>query len=369
MSGGQHARFEFESYGDRWWSFEDAFGPGTEVLRGVVAAALEQRAGEVVAAVLGAITEGRPEARSQRMLESQAEYARRGICLLVRWIRTRAVPSQAEFEGMGQVRRPAASVTGQITGLVLANLAFRDSTKKILAEEVGTHGGTLEMLVSLWGGVDVGFSQNLLQIGQLFDRRSRAYEDALAEKEAQLQRQALHDPLTDLPNRSLLFDRLGHACERLHRNPERGGVGLVFVDLDDFKSINDRHGHLAGDAVLREVAQRLVATVRPEDTVARLGGDEFVVMCESVPDVAWAHGMAERIRQALSAAMDVEGTPLVPAASIGTAARFPPACDAELLVREADGAMYGAKRAAKLARSTHAAGAVLAALSIAEGTD
>ena len=355
MSGGQHPGTEVGNYTDRWWLYQHAFGPGTEDLRRAVADALDRRIGEVVDTVLEAITKDQPDLRSQRMLESQAEYTRQGTALVVRWIRTEEVASQAEFEGMGQVRRMAASVTGQVTRMVLANLAFRDSVKKILGQEVSRLGGTLETLLALWSGVDVGFSQNLMQIGRLFDRRSQAYEEALADKEAQLQHQALHDSLTELANRALLFDRLDHACERLRRHPERGGVGLVFVDLDDFKLINDRHGHVAGDAVLREVAQRLAATVRPEDTVARLGGDEFVVMCEAVPDAGWADGVAKRIGHELSAPMELEGTLLVPAASIGTAVGFPPHCDVERLVRDADDAMYHAKRAAKEARAARAA--------------
>ena len=351
MSGGQQAGTEVGNYTDRWWLYQHAFGPGTEEFRQAVADALDRRTDEVVAAVVRAITKGQPDARSQRMLESQAEYARQGTRLIVRWIRTEEAATKAEFEGMGQVRRMAASVTGQVTRMVLANLSFRDSVKKVLGQEVSRLGGTLETLLALWSGVDVGFSQNLMQIGRLFDRRSQAYEEALAEKEAQLQHQALHDPLTELANRALLFDRLDQACERLRRHPERGGVGLVFVDLDDFKLINDRHGHVAGDAVLRAVAQRLTATVRPADTVARLGGDEFVVMCESVPDAAWADAVAARIGQELSAPMELEGALLVPSASIGAAVSFPPRCEVERLIREADDAMYQAKRSAKEARA------------------
>jgi PAS domain S-box-containing protein len=96
--------------------------------------------------------------------------------------------------------------------------------------------------------------------------------------EDELRRQAMHDPLTGLPNRTLLMDRLQHALAHSRRTGEL--IALLFLDLDGFKKINDRHGHTAGDAVLVEVAQRLTAETRDSDTLARLGGDEFVVLCE-----------------------------------------------------------------------------------------
>jgi GGDEF domain-containing protein len=106
------------------------------------------------------------------------------------------------------------------------------------------------------------------------DRHARR----LAEDELRLQ--ALHDPLTGLPNRLLMLDRLKHALTGVARQP--GSVGLLFLDLDGFKQVNDAHGHIAGDQLLVAVAERLTQTLRPTDTLARLGGDEFVVLCEDL---------------------------------------------------------------------------------------
>src|SRR4029077_993515 len=103
-----------------------------------------------------------------------------------------------------------------------------------------------------------------------------------AELLEQVRHQALHDPLTDLPNASLVRDRAERGLASLSRHPGRR-TGLLFVDLDRFKSVNDQHGHAAGDAVLREVAHRLAGSVRAGDTVGRLGGDEFVVL---LPDLS-----------------------------------------------------------------------------------
>ena len=114
-----------------------------------------------------------------------------------------------------------------------------------------------------------------------FDRERRRLQLALADERARLEHQALHDPLTDLPNRALFLDRLSHALELGSRRLTKSAV--LFIDLDRFKSINDIGGHAVGDQVLVETGRRLTAAVRACDTVARIGGDEFVVLCEDLP--------------------------------------------------------------------------------------
>ncbi len=118
------------------------------------------------------------------------------------------------------------------------------------------------------------------------------------ENEAKLAYRALHDPLTGLPNRTLLTDRLEQAVRAVVRG--KGGVAVLYLDLDDFKDINDTYGHATGDRVLIEVARRLRGAVRPADTVARLGGDEYAVVAEGLP-APDALALAERVREALRA--------------------------------------------------------------------
>ncbi len=154
--------------------------------------------------------------------------------------------------------------------------------------------------------------------------------------EARMRHEAVHDPLTGLPNRTLLRDRLEHALTRRGT----GSAGLLFVDLDNFKQINDAHGHAAGDAVLVEVGRRLGATVRPEDTVARLGGDEFVVVCEEI-DRETALALGRRLQEALHAPIGVRGAEHRLRASIGVALGEH---DADALLAAADSAVYEAKR-------------------------
>ena len=165
--------------------------------------------------------------------------------------------------------------------------------------------------------------------------------------EEQLAHQAFHDPVTELANRALFADRVQHSIRR----SSRGGpaIGVVFIDLDDFKTVNDSLGHAAGDTVLQEVARRLQDTVRPADTVARFGGDEFAVLLDEVQDSAEAATIAGRILSALEAHYDVGGKLVYPRASLGIclAGSGFGSADAEELLRNADVAMYMAKRERK----------------------
>ncbi len=157
------------------------------------------------------------------------------------------------------------------------------------------------------------------------------------ENEARLAYRALHDPLTGLPNRTLLTDRLAQAVRAVAR--ERGGVAVLYLDLDGFKEINDTFGHATGDRVLVEVARRLRAAVRPADTVARLGGDEYAVVAEGLP-APDALALAERVREALRPPIG----DLSVVTSVGTAHSSSVGLDADALLQEADADMYRAKR-------------------------
>lgn len=155
-----------------------------------------------------------------------------------------------------------------------------------------------------------------------------------------LRSRALHDPLTALPNRYLFQDRLETAVARHTRSPGRG-TAVLFLDVDRFKRVNDVSGHSAGDDVLREVAARLLASVRATDTVGRLGGDEFAVVCEDAGRDE-AQVVAQRILTALEAPIAVTGGDQVVSVSIGIA--LAPPFSVDDVVRSADEAMYRAKQ-------------------------
>ena len=162
------------------------------------------------------------------------------------------------------------------------------------------------------------------------------------ERLEQLAHQAFHDSLTELPNRALFADRLQHALERTNRR--HAAVAVLFLDLDEFKPINDTLGHDAGDKLLAAVAQRITACVRPEDTVARLGGDEFTVLLEDIADVRYAIAVAERIEESLDDPFLIEGEQTRMTASVGIAVSTGRESTPEDLLRDADQAMYQAKR-------------------------
>jgi diguanylate cyclase (GGDEF)-like protein/PAS domain S-box-containing protein len=161
------------------------------------------------------------------------------------------------------------------------------------------------------------------------------------EAQEALTHNALHDPLTGLPNRSLLLDRIEVALARSARIGK--SVAVLFLDLDRFKLINDSRGHAAGDVVLRAVADRLRAAVRPSDTVGRLGGDEFVVICEDGVAVWEATVLGERLIRTLEESFEVEGGEVFVTVSVGIAIAEP-ATSADELLRDADVAMYQAKQ-------------------------
>jgi diguanylate cyclase (GGDEF)-like protein/PAS domain S-box-containing protein len=160
------------------------------------------------------------------------------------------------------------------------------------------------------------------------------------ELEDQLLHQAFHDSLTGLANRALFNDRVRHAMQRRTLSET---VGVLFLDLDGFKEVNDSLGHSSGDALLIEVATRLNTCVRPGDTIARLGGDEFAILVEGAKAAVEFTAVAERIRNALRAAIVVDGSSLFIAASIGIATAELGMNDADQLIRNADLAMYRAK--------------------------
>ncbi|HEY7396916.1 MAG TPA: EAL domain-containing protein [Gaiellaceae bacterium] len=168
----------------------------------------------------------------------------------------------------------------------------------------------------------------------------KAFEDQLAH-------QAFHDPVTDLANRALFADRVGHAL----RSTVRSGalIAVMFIDLDDFKTVNDSLGHQAGDAVLHEVARRLERAIRPADTVARFGGDEFAILLDGVGGSDEAALIAERLLAELEVAAEIDGKQVYPRASVGICMSDEDLLsqDAEELLRNADVAMYMAKRDSK----------------------
>jgi len=156
---------------------------------------------------------------------------------------------------------------------------------------------------------------------------------------------AFHDSLTGLPNRDHFLDRLQQALDRSSR--DRVLRAVLFVDLDNFKVVNDSLGHKAGDVLLTVVAGRLRACLRPADTAARLGGDEFVVLLDGITGVGDANRVAERIAEVLERPIELGDRQVVVGASVGIALTTDHESDPDVVLRNADVAMYEAKKAGK----------------------
>lgn len=162
---------------------------------------------------------------------------------------------------------------------------------------------------------------------------------------ADLAHAARYDELTGLPNRRLFQDRILSAIARCRRGQSRGA--LLFIDLDDFKQVNDEYGHIAGDQLLQAIARRITSCVREADTVARIGGDEFVALLENVADLAQAEQVAAKIQQVISTPLALAGHSLRSHASIGIALYPEHGEVIDQLMRHADQAMYASKSARK----------------------
>lgn len=187
-------------------------------------------------------------------------------------------------------------------------------------------------------------------------QQSELYQQAQTELEqrqkiaAQLRYDALHDALTGLPNRTLLMDRLHHALQRLARENYKTSDGnhhqfaVLFLDLNRFKAINDSLGHKTGDRLLQTVAKRLISCLRETDTVARLGGDEFILLLENIGDLNDILEIVNRIHQALRTPTFLEGHEVAISTSVGIAMGLPGYQHPEELLRDADNAMYRAKK-------------------------
>ena len=238
----------------------------------------------------------------------------------------------------------------KLLGMRLAELIHGDETAMgiaLLVEVVGLSGSTsstewrLRRADGSYCETET-FVSNLLGVpeisGLVFTVRDIGDRKAL---ERQLSFQALHDPLTGLANRTLFLDRIGHALRRTRRAPET--LAVLFIDLDDFKQINDGHGHGVGDRLLKAVGERIAGTLRASDTVARLGGDEFAVLLEDLGGGNEAGRLAARVAESVSNPFDLDGVEAFASVSIGVAIGRGTETDPEELLRNADVAMYVAK--------------------------
>lgn len=325
-----------------------AFAPGTESLRAAVSDRIRRSVDEVVLAVHRAADEGDDEGTrpSDRRASRQkiAAGVRRGVDLLAGWIGSGDLPSSEQLASLAEIGRWVAAAPVPFAQLVRVSARGRDELATVARLECLRRRATALQARGLQVAIGHGCEVTLYVVSRAYDERMRVLSQDLAAKDREMAHRALHDPLTGLANRDLLFDRLHQVAQRARRRPTAARPALLFLDLDGFKAVNDERGHAAGDAVLRLLARRLSGAVRPEDTVARLGGDEFVVLCEAIPDRGWVLELAGRLLGVLQAPIVDGDRSTVIGASVGIAVGDRPGWDPDRLLSEADHAMYRAKQ-------------------------
>ncbi len=243
-------------------------------------------------------------------------------------------------------KRLSLSILGiAVVGLLMLFLAFQ-FIKRNLLQPIGHTAQALKQEAG--GGLEPNLpsKSNLKEIQDLVDAFSEM-RNQVHSRQRHLDHVAHHDALTQLPNRILFHDRLEHALAIALRGD--GMIGLMFLDLDRFKQVNDSLGHLVGDELLKLIAERLTSLVRSSDTVARLSGDEFAILVEGISCREDMVPLAEKILRAIEQPVVVAGHDLRVSASIGIAMAPHDDVSADFLIRDADTAMYEAKRQGRAA--------------------
>lgn len=221
----------------------------------------------------------------------------------------------------------------------MAAAGFPEGAVCMAATEISTH--WLALVTGITTLSILCLTLVLSMLNRRMEARTADYIESLKTVNQRLHHQATHDSLTGLPNRVLLFERVQHAIDAAHRSTRLFAV--YFIDLDDFKGINDTQGHAAGDEVLKQITERLRAAVRKEDIVARLGGDEFVVMVEHLPDSEMAAHIAEKLFNCFQTDLYTSHGALRMSSSMGVAIYPQDGNNVDELLSHADAAMYEAK--------------------------
>jgi diguanylate cyclase (GGDEF)-like protein len=293
-------------------------------------------------------------APSAAYLRSRYEHLWFATLLVARWLVIGENASAGELGWISHSGRSAA-----VEGLSLVNIArvylvWRDVLTEVLTEESVRVSASPEALALAITVVRTTCDGGLMRMTHTFDSHLHEVAAALEEERRNLREATLHDQLTGLANRVLLYDRLGHAMAQSDR--DGSALAVLLIDLDGFKDTNDTLGHRSGDLALVELGRRLSRSVRQADTVARLGGDEFVVVLPHA-DRCRAVTIAEKLWRTVAQPLVLDGTAHRLGASIGVAVYPDNGEGVDTLLLAADHAMYAAKRKGGGVNACPAAGA------------
>lgn len=261
------------------------------------------------------------------------------------YIETGETATPAEWQLFAAAGKASADARISLADMTKLYLAWRDLTIEAVRHHAARAAVDDKSLHVAEDAIRIGCDASLVRTAKQFDTRRSQLHAELSEERARLAHLARHDVLTGLPNRRSLFEELGHVVDAC--TARRLAAAVLFVDLDDFKAVNDRAGHSTGDRLLSEVAERLARVIRPGDMVARFGGDEFVILCCGLREpVEESARVASRIHVALADPFVINGVEHRVAASIGTSV-VGPDDNPERLLSAADAAMYTVKHSGR----------------------
>jgi diguanylate cyclase (GGDEF)-like protein len=305
--------------------------------------ALKARAADVLE-LTTARSEGRREEVDAVVQDRFERINRSSTMAVARWIAGEGaeVAIEAGRETWVIYGELAAHRAASLNQLTKRCVWWRDSVAEVLRQSAAELGASPEALAQALNIMQLSLEFSLVKMSKCFDTERKRTDEELARREEELSFLATHDALTGLPNRTLILDRVEQMLARSARNQTQ--VAALFIDIDNFKTVNDTLGHAAGDQLLQGIAARLEGVVRSSDALGRLGGDEFVVVSEDLSLAAGPELIAERLIEALKPSFKLgvgEETVFTATASIGIA--LGGRSSAEELLREADIAMYRAK--------------------------
>ena len=264
--------------------------------------------------------------------------------LVVRWMITGQAIDDSDRAWLAIRGTEAAKEELAIVNITRSYFAWRDVLSKCIVDEADKLGTPEHVLATALAAVRDSTDASIVRMARAYDAEANRLREALRRQREEFRYQALHDALTDIPNRMLFVDRLEQAI--LQGRRDRAMVALLMIDLDRFKQVNDQFGHDAGDAVLRTLAQKLFSGFRGSDTVARFGGDEFAMVMPRCRDEASGLRAAEKVVGLLLEPVAVGDAEVTVGGSVGLAFFPSDAENGDDLLRAADVAMYDAKRRA-----------------------